>query len=52
MIDIDEMKGEFFEGKTNWMCTYKKKKRKKKRGGFLFFFKNEEVEKLKGMAFP
>ena len=29
-----------------------KKKRKKKRGGFLFFFKNEEVEKLKGMAFP
>ena len=48
MIDIDEMKGEFFEGKTNWMCTYQKKKR----GGFLFFFLNEEVEKLKGMAFP
>ena len=40
------------KAKPTGCARIKKKKEKKKRGGFLFFFKNEEVEKLKGMAFP
>ena len=40
------------KAKPTGCARIKKKKEKKKRGGFLFFLKNEEVEKLKGMAFP